>query len=215
MKRRKNPIELTSLLDVILILMFVVMVQNTKMFEKATSAHDDTYQSYAELQQEYEELKKKYDSLSDELKDALAKLDEGELDELLARLEKAENKADALSHVNEVVKVINISLTNSASGAVQYLEYGYADSEASVYEFSSADERNVVMDRLTVTLDKWVTESLQQDDAMVYIVFSYDKDEVYFTDRIKVQNIIDKIEDNDRSGRVRCKVSLADTETEG
>ena len=89
-RRRKRDIiiELTSLLDVIMIIIFMVMTENSRLITEKQSALDA-------VQLENEALSDKLDGLEAELDEALGKLGEGSLEELINRLAEAESRLES------------------------------------------------------------------------------------------------------------------------
>ena len=86
MHRRKRDIaiELTALLDVIMIMIFMVMNENSKLIEEK----QDTLET---VQQENIEQAGEIDELTAQLAEALGKLEEGDFEEILDRLQNAES----------------------------------------------------------------------------------------------------------------------------
>ena len=78
MHRRKRDIaiELTALLDVIMIMIFMVMNENSKLIEEK----QDTLET---VQQENIEQAGEIDELTAQLAEALGKLEEGDFEEIL------------------------------------------------------------------------------------------------------------------------------------
>ena len=95
-RRRKRDIviELTALLDVIIIMIFMVMNENSKLVSEAQN-------ELSTVQQENIEQAGQIDELSAELAEALAMLEEGNLDEILGKLENAESRLEAYEAIND------------------------------------------------------------------------------------------------------------------
>ena len=117
-RRRKRDIviELTALLDVIMIMIFMVMSENGKLVSEAQS-------ELGAVQQENIEQASQIDELTAELAEALAMLNEGDLGEILEKLEKAENKLEAYQAIDDEVIVINVKLRNNSNNSIRYLSY--------------------------------------------------------------------------------------------
>ena len=118
-RRRKRDIviELTALLDVIMIMIFMVMNENSKLVSEAQS-------KLGAVQQENIEQAGKISELSAELTEALAMLDEGNLDELFQRLESAESKLEAYQALDDEIIILNVALSNNSNNSIRYLSYG-------------------------------------------------------------------------------------------
>ena len=106
MKRRRRLIlELTPLLDVILIMMFFILMQNTQLTDKKQS----------EAQQEVEDIR---ESLSEALEDAgeLESRYGAELSDMKENLEAARDQIGSFESFKEYCKIITISVINKDSG---------------------------------------------------------------------------------------------------
>ncbi len=177
-RRRKRDIviELTALLDVIMIMIFMVMSENSKLVSEAQS-------ELGAVQQENIEQAGQIDELSAELAEALAILNEGDLGEILERLEKAENKLEAYQAIDDEVIVINVKLRNNSNNSIRYLSYSKVsdpDSENQI-EIRNDEDR----DRAGRNLRVFISECTQSIDAsltVVRIVFSYDPSKIYLKD---------------------------------
>lgn len=177
-RRRKRDIviELTALLDVIMIMIFMVMSENSKLVSEAQS-------ELGAVQQENVEQAGQIDELSAELAEVLAMLDEGDLGEILERLEKAENKLEAYQAIDDEVIVINVKIRNNSNNLIRYLSYGKVsdpDSETQI-EIRNDEDR----DRAGRNLRVFISECTQNIDAsltVVRIVFSYDPGKIYLKD---------------------------------
>lgn len=177
-RRRKRDIviELTALLDVIMIMIFMVMSENGKLVSEAQS-------ELGAVQQENIEQAGQIDELSAELAEALAILNEGDLGEILERLEKAENKLEAYQAIDDEVIVINVKLRNNSNNSIRYLSYSKVsdpDSENQI-EIRNDEDR----DRAGRNLRVFISECTQSIDAsltVVRIVFSYDPSKIYLKD---------------------------------
>lgn len=177
-RRRKRDIviELTALLDVIMIMIFMVMSENSKLVSEAQS-------ELGAVQQENVEQAGQIDELSAELAEALAMLNEGDLGEILEKLEKAENKLEAYQAIDDEVIVINVKLRNNSNNSIRYLSYSKVsdpDSENQI-EIRNDEDR----DRAGRNLRVFISECTQSIDAsltVVRIVFSYDPSKIYLKD---------------------------------
>lgn len=116
-RRRDIIIELTALLDVIMIMIFMVMNENNKLIKEQQGMLDAAQQANVEQAGEIDEL-------TAQLAEALGKLEEGNLKELLDRLQTAETMLDGYQAMDEVVTVISVNLENRSNNAIRYLSYG-------------------------------------------------------------------------------------------
>ena len=117
-RRKKNIIiELTALLDVIMIMIFMVMNENSKLVSQAQN-------ELGTVQEKNAEQAAKIDELSTELADALEMLDEGDFDEILERLKRAESRLDAYQAIDDEFIILNIGLANNSNNTIRTLTYG-------------------------------------------------------------------------------------------
>lgn len=202
-RRRKRDIviELTALLDVIMIMIFMVMSENGKLVSEAQS-------ELGAVQQENIEQASQIDELTAELAEALAMLNEGDLGEILEKLEKAENKLEAYQAIDDEVIVINVKLRNNSNNSIRYLSYSKVsdpDSENQI-EIRNDEDR----DRAGRNLRVFISECTQSIDAsltVVRIVFSYDPDKVYIKDFEIVDTALRDAETQANNGNFRYRVN--------
>lgn len=203
--RRKQSIiiELTSLLDVIMIMIFMVMNENSKLItEKQTSLDRVT--------EEKEQLSERADKLSEELDEALAKLDEGDYEELLERLQIAEGKLESYDFMNGVVTVINIELENKYGNTVRYLTFGNAarENETQVCGIKNRGDLENAVNRLRVYIGGYISKvSDKTDSPIVYLVFSFNTEKVYQDDYAAVNAALGDAEMRAGSGNVRYRLN--------
>lgn len=105
---RNIVIELTSLLDIVMILIFAVMIKNSQLVEASSQEVGKLQKENAEMQKELAE----FEGISEELANALGKLEEGDLETLLEQLHNAENEVNSYEYMDDIVIVYNIGLEN-------------------------------------------------------------------------------------------------------
>ncbi|MCR5585620.1 MAG: hypothetical protein K6F63_09340 [Lachnospiraceae bacterium] len=235
-KRRTRDIviELTSLLDVVMILIFAVMIENSKMVEaseaevaaanvtmeemrneldeseaeKARLTEDYTVQlenkdrelqeitiraeeTNKELDKAKEDnlkLSEEKDEISKNLQIAERKLSEGEVEELLKRIENAEKKLEGYEYLSDVVAVYNIgveTIYSKDSGDILYriLTYGKSGTseEDELMEFTANQKRDEAIELMCTKLATGIDESLKAENANVYVMFTYhDMNSLYY-----------------------------------
>lgn len=161
-KRNNIIIELTPLLDVIMIMIFIIMTNNgTKVAEadtrtmeaeeKITKITSDYESQISEKEEEIlkllasiEEKDGALDTLSEDLELANAKLNESDRIELRKQLAEISGKYDSLKYVEQYVTVINVNLQpvegtrgKGSSRLIDTLTYSYtgsADSGFTMHE---------------------------------------------------------------------------------
>ena len=202
-RRRKRDIviELTALLDVIMIMIFMVMNENSKLVSEAQS-------KLGAVQQENIEQAGKISELSAELTEALAMLDEGNLDELFQRLESAESKLEAYQALDDEIIILNVALSNNSNNSIRYLSYGkVADPNGeNRIEIRNDTDRSRAERNLRMFISE-NTQNIDTNSTVVRIVFSYDPDKVYIKDLEIVDTALRDAETQANNGNFRYRVN--------
>lgn len=200
-RRRKDIIiELTSLLDVIMIMIFMVMGENSKLVE-------ETQSDLKTAQEEKSQLQIEYDDTYIKLQEALGELEEGDLQEVLKKLRESESKLNAYEYMNDVVTVINIELKNNSNNTVRYLTYGDPsdyDAEQNQCEIRSNDELNTAIDKMKVFIHDYKTKS---DIDILYVIFSFDPKNVFQDDYAAINEALKKMENISESSNFRYRIN--------
>ena len=129
-RTREIVIELTSLLDVVMILIFAVLLQNSELIEQkneeitAMASEKESLmeeigglnENLAELIGEIDILSGENEKLSAELLKAIADLSESDIEALLESLKTAEKKEEIMEAVSEYVYIYYITETTFKSG---------------------------------------------------------------------------------------------------
>jgi biopolymer transport protein ExbD len=267
-KRRTRDIviELTSLLDVVMILIFAVMIENSKMVEaseaevaaanvtmeemrneldeaeaeKIRLTEDYTVQlenrdrELQEIKTEAEETGKELDKakedylklsgekeeISRELKKAQIKLGEGNVEELLARIANEELKNKSYEYLSGLIYVYNIGAKNVYEDPeddeypiYKTMYYGRAESndEDVFVEYFTNFERTQAIETMKGNLVKGIDKALLSDDAQVYVIFTYNLDDIFKQDRLAIQNALTEITSKYKD-RVWYKTIIESTE---
>ncbi|MCH5196441.1 MAG: hypothetical protein J1F28_06990 [Oscillospiraceae bacterium] len=199
-RRRKRDIiiELTSLLDVIMIIIFMVMTENSRLITEKQSALDA-------VQLENEALSDRLDGLEAELDEALGKLGEGSLEELINRLAEAESRLESYEYMDDVVFVINVGLENRYNNTVRYLSFGKTDSDQNLYEIRNDDDLSTAINRLKIFITEYIAKISddESNSTIVYVVFSYDTHNVYQDDYAAIDEALKSAEIRANSGNFR------------
>ena len=207
-RRRKRDIiiELTSLLDVIMIIIFMVMTENSKLITEKQSALEAAVFENIEKDSEIENLSGRLNSLEAELNEALGKLGEGSLEELIERLAEAESRLESYEYMDDVVFVINVGLENRYNNTVRYLSYGsQSETEQSLCEIRSDADLNTAINRLRVFVSEYI-QMISADvsnSTIVYVVFSYDTHNIYQDDYAAIDDALRAAEIRANSGNFR------------
>lgn len=204
-RKRDIIIELTSLLDVIMIMIFMVMTENSKLITEKQSSLDDLTSRNTELSSTLTETQTKLD-------EAQGKLDEGSVEELLDRLQKAESKLESYEYMEDVVTVINIGLENRYANSVRTLTFGTTydsqNSDEQIIEIRSAEDLSAAINKMRVFIHDHISKTTAADEsAIVYMVFTYNPAKVYQDDYAAVNEALNQTEIRANSGNVRYRIN--------
>ena len=173
---RNIVIELTSLLDVVMILIFAVMINYSNVTAQ-------TEEDYKQASEELEALSEDYDIAMRELELAHAELADGDIEGLLANVSAANSRQEAYEYLDEMIVIINVSLENYDDNKYRIFSYGVG-SELGTASEPIAREDTAAFDRQLNRLEDYLYTEINnaQPDAPVFIVFSYYSDNVYYDD---------------------------------
>lgn len=173
---RNIVIELTSLLDVVMILIFAVMINYSNVTAQ-------TEEDYKQASEELEALSEDYDIAVRELELARAELADGDIEALLANVAAANSRQEAYEYLDEMIVIINVKLENYDDNKYRILSYGVG-SELGTASDPIAREDSTAFDRQLNRLEDYLYTEVNNaaPDAPVFIVFSYDPDNVYYDD---------------------------------
>lgn len=208
-RRRDIIIELTSLLDVIMIIIFMVMKENSKMIVDKQNEINAAQTVTSEQAGLISDLNGKVEDLSDKLAEAQGKLDEGDTEELLEKLQAAESKLDSYKAIDDVVIVLNIGLENKYNNTVRCLTFGKVSENPSITENRSDEDFEVTVNKLKVFISEYITKVLEDKDnqTIVYVVFTYDTHKVYHRDYEAVGDALKEAERKANSGNFRYRIN--------
>lgn len=208
-RKRDIIIELTSLLDVIMIIIFMVMKENSRVIGEKQNALNAAQQVNSEQAGKIGELYEKLDDLELQLADAEEKLEGGTADELREKLKAAENKLESYKAIDDVVIVLNIGLENNYNNSVRTLTYGKVSEASTVLQNRSNDEFDVSLNKLKVFVTDYITKVLDDKDnqTIVYVVFTYDSHKVYERDYEAVGEALKDAERKANSGNFRYRIN--------
>ncbi len=219
MKRRRKRdiiIELTSLLDVIMIMIFMVMAENSKLIAEKQNALDAAQTENSSNAAALDELKDENEALSEELAEALGKLDEGNAEELLDKLHAAESRLDAYQYMDDVIIVLNIGLENRYSNTVRYLSFGNpaAPEKNVIAEIHNNEELETAVNQMRVFLAEYTSQAAndKSGSTIAYMIFSYDPRLVFQDDYAVVDKALNDLEHKANSGNVRYRINPLDNE---
>ena len=210
-RRRDIIIELTSLLDVIMIIIFMVMKENSKMIVDKQNEINAAQQVNSEQVSTIEELEAQIEELSALLNEAEGKLDEGSYEELLDELHTAESKLESYMAVDDVVIVLNISLENRYNNSVRYMTYGKSayNAPSTVSENRTDEDFEVSLNKLRVFISEYITKvvSDKENQTIVYVVFTYDPHKVYQRDYEAITEALTDADIKANNGNFRYRIN--------
>lgn len=215
---RDIVIDLTSLLDVVMILIFAVMMQNSKTTANAQAELEAADASMAEMGASMEELEEQIASgeeeiasLSKELADMLAMLEESgltedELNELLLEKQNAENRNEAYEYLDEIFVTVNVGLENRGSSRCLTYSKGIEDEINVLIDSDDDISWKEEVNKLAVFIQDREKEVINSDNenTVLYVIFSYDSSKVYRDDCRDIQKVLSNAELS-RSGKVNCR----------
>ncbi|MBD5101621.1 MAG: hypothetical protein HDT27_02790 [Subdoligranulum sp.] len=195
--KRSIIIELTALLDVILILIFLVMKENSALIAEKQQLLDALQQENNAQAGEIDTLNSEIGALNGEigtltarLNEALQQLQMGDREALANRLQAAESQLQSYQAVEDIVTVITIRLENNADNTVRCLTFGRFGALTELQAQSDA-EFSTAVNRLRVFLTGQSRPSADGSaPEMICIVFTYDTDKVYQRDFAAIEGVL-------------------------
>lgn len=216
--KRDIIIELTSLLDVIMIIIFMVMKENSKMIVDKQNAINAAQQLNVEqagtiddLTDLIADLSSQLNNAENRLDEAEGKLNEGSVEELLDKLHAAESKLESYMAVDDVVVVLNISLENRYNNTVRCMTYGKSayGAKSEVSENHTDGEFEVSLNKLRVFISEYITKVIDDKDnqTIVYVVFTYDPHKVYQRDYEAITEALTDADIKANNGNFRYRIN--------
>ena len=181
---RNIVIELTSLLDVVMILIFAVMINYSNVAA-------ETEENYEQAMDELEAMSEEYDIALAELELAQAELADGNIEELLANVAAANSRQEAYEYMDDMIVIINVSLTNYDDNKYRVLSYGIGSDPGTSSDPISRED-DTAFEKQINRLEDFLYTQIQnaQGDAPIFIIFSYDPDKVNYTDCNNLINLL-------------------------
>lgn len=181
---RNIVIELTSLLDVVMILIFAVMINYSNVTAQ-------TEEEYKQASEELQALTEEYDNVNAELELARAELAEGNIESMLRDMDAANSRQNAYEYMDDMIIIVNVTLENKSDNKYRVLSYGVG----SVLGLSSGpvarDDETTFEQEINRMEDFIYSQVYNSDpDTPVFIVFSYDSDNVYYDDCNKLIELL-------------------------
>lgn len=188
MKSRKEIIlELTPLLDVILIMMFYILMQNTlatdKQQEEAKQQIETIEESFqAQLESVSTEGEKIRESLQSELDS------EKEISaELKEELAIANAKLKGEEAFEQFVTIVNVTLTNVTDEKRKLHILSGDEDNSFTYDW---DNMNYAGNALKAELDSIING---EKENPVFVVFGYNEEEIFLRDFEMIRDVLEKV----------------------
>lgn len=166
MKKRQIFIELTSLLDVILIMLFMVMVRAEGKTTEAMENAEKNKQAYEQLTEDYEKLSGDY----------AAK--ESEAERLSEELDAANRQLIARDLVRENCDILTVGVLTDRRISLQSDSLSY---RAIAYDWT---DPNYAANKLQAALREWIKGA---GDRNLFLVFQYDREGIYYNEYAMIQ----------------------------
>lgn len=184
-KIREVVIELTALLDVVIILIFAVMIENAKLVQESQNNLDDANTQIESMQEEMQNVK----SSNKELKELLSKVTNGSQDALIEEVQQDKEKLKSYEYMNEVVTIVNVSLENK--GETRVVAFGRETEPYKKLSVQKGDEKswNNAVNQLKIYIGESVTQATKENKNL-YLLFSADDSKVYVNDFNEIQNVL-------------------------
>lgn len=211
---RNVVIELTSLLDIVMILIFAVMIQNSRLVEASNQERSELQIENAGMQNDLA----KYEEIAEELSKSLEELGEDDLGAILDKLHNAENQLNVYECMDNIVAVYNVELKNSFDNTSRRLTFGrVSDENTKPREYVGRNDTSKWTEEINTLnrdINKFINNEQQDgaEDKYIYLVFSVDKSKVYSNDYDNIEKILKDYEAKYGSDKVRYKPNFLEGE---
>lgn len=165
-KRRQISTELTPLLDVIMIILFIIISGNNEAVEKAETEKEEIYSQMQSVSDEFEKT----------------------LEENNDRLNQAENIISGYEMFDKLAVIISLSIENQSDDSRKILIS--SDNETSTVSYSW-DNMRYGENSLNASLENYIKSA---DERPVFITFSYKSSEIYLRDYNMISSVMDNIQ---------------------
>ena len=197
MKRREIFIELTSLLDVILIMLFILLVQARTTTAQAVDAAAEAQSAVTAMQAELSAANARQDELRMEADEQRARAD--------AESMRADGEAERADALQRQLWTENIVLDNSLVLTVSVGKDGVIRLEGegkTNISYDWADDTYAKNRLRGLLLDKLKTTSREA----VFLVFQYDRSSVYHAEYEMIEGIIQEVKQEARQREIPLSI---------
>ncbi|MDE6592360.1 MAG: hypothetical protein K2K57_04770 [Oscillospiraceae bacterium] len=182
-RRREAAVELTPLLDVILIMLFLIMSQSRTEAAEARERYENEAAEFAAAAEE------RYGSEIDRLTDELADSSE-ELEKVRESLYYADNRVNAYEKFDYYARIVSISLRGTGEEREIYL----ADGKRTVNIPLNWDNMRYCENAFRAELMEY-----ENSEEPVFLVFGYNAGEVYQRDFEMVSAVMSEIQGDNQN----------------
>lgn len=194
-KIRDVVIELTSLLDIVMILIFAVMIDNAKLTQEKQGNLDQANSKIEMMQKTINNDQ----LIIEELQGLIEEKTSGDQKTMLKRIQQDEELLRSYKYMDTIISIMNISLKNE--NGYRNITYGMGTDGQTYKEYSikkmDDDGWNDAINQLKI----YISDALIKEgdaDKMVYLVFSADYSRVYADDFKEIENILMAIATKDK-----------------
>ncbi|MBC5663269.1 hypothetical protein H8S09_10250 [Coprococcus sp. NSJ-10] len=194
-KIRDVVIELTSLLDIVMILIFAVMIDNAKLTQEKQGDLDQANSKIEMMQKTINNDQ----LIIEELQSLIEEKTSGDQKTMLKRIQQDEELLRSYKYMDTIISIMNISLKNE--NGYRNITYGMGTDGETYKEYSikkmDDDGWNDAINQLKI----YISDALIKEgdaDKMVYLVFSADYSRVYADDFKEIENILMAIATKDK-----------------
>ena len=180
MKRKRTIfIELTSLLDVILIMIFVLLMQARTQTAQAMDQAEQEQKAAREISREMEDLRESMAAAEAELQDR-----EQEIERLEEEAEGLRRQLSSRELVMENSLVLTLSITETDS-----IRLEISPQEVDLIPYDWSDD-NYAYNRLRTLLTAYLEEA---GERSVFIIFQYDRSRIYKNEYDMITGVVQEL----------------------
>ncbi len=175
MRRRRKEVllELTPLLDVILIMLFYILMQST---QAAEAKQEEADLAVSAMQEQVE-------AISESAEAAASEADEWE-NELLASLTNVTTQIESYEIFDEYALILSIYVTNDGDTRTIHVSDGETDEQIE-YDW---DDMLYAKNSLKSVLNEYL--ATLEEDMPAFMVFHYQDDEIYLQDYELIRDVL-------------------------
>lgn len=197
-KRRSAAMELTPLLDVIFIMLFMLMGQVQK---DGREARENAEARVMQITDEYAAKEEELLDLSEDLEKRSHELDSrsAEVEEREDNIGRLESRIKGYESFDEFAAIITVTLDNKR-GDAGTRRLTVTDNKGTHFSTVEADNSNELANKLTYQLKSAAEKEEYKKAQVTLIVFEYDPRKAVRQDCIKIEKAITEITNDESNG---------------